>query len=460
MYGQAESESFKGKKALAGIYRALLLGVLLTGMRFFADLPLSTAEYCVVMVIYLVLLRLLHGIYGACSAGRFRVPELILSQTLSNVFSLSALYVGLALYCNKFWSIVLVLVVCVIQEIIGVLWSLLANALYYKHYTAPRTVIVYGDETVLNLLYNTPFFLKKYDVCRTVYDPWDEMEDLEPQISDCEVIFAIDVSAKLANGIAKYCVESNKKGFFLPRIGHIVLSGAEYVSSFSMPMLMVHRAGGKGTYQFIKRMFDVVASLAGIVLTFPIMIVTAAAIKLEDHGPVFYRQVRLTQNGREFSILKFRSMTVNAEKDGVARLAGENDSRITKVGRMIRACRIDELPQLFNILMGDMSIVGPRPERPEIAQQYEESLPEFRLRLQVKAGLTGLAQVYGRYNTDPYSKLQMDLMYINEMSLWNDLNLIVATVKILFVRESTQGIDQNQLTALPDVHLCESVKSV
>lgn len=460
MYGQVESENFRGREVLAGVYRVLQLGVLLAGMLFFGELTLNVSEYCIVMVIYLLLLRLLNGIYGACSVGRFRVPELILSQTLSNIFSLGALYVGLALYCHKLWSIVPVLVVCVIQEIIGILWTLLANKLYYKHYTAPRTVIVYGDETVLNLLYSTPFFLKKYDVCRTVYDPWDEIEDLEPQISDCEVIFAIDVSAKLANGIAKYCVENNKKGFFQPRIGHIILSGAEYVSSFSMPMLMVHRAGGKGTYQVIKRMFDVAASLAGIVVTFPIMIVTAAAIKLEDHGPVFYRQVRLTQNGREFSILKFRSMTVNAEKDGVARLAGENDSRITKVGRMIRACRIDELPQLFNILMGDMSVVGPRPERPEIARQYEESLPEFRLRLQVKAGLTGLAQVYGRYNTDPYSKLRMDLMYINEMSLWNDLNLIVATVKILFVRESTQGIDQNQLTALPDVHLCESAKTI
>lgn len=460
MYGQAESESFKGKTVLTGIYRGLLLGVLLTGILLFADLPLSWVEYGVAMAIYLVLLRLLHSIYGACSAGRFRVPELILSQTLSNIFSLCALYIGLAMYCNQLWNMVPVLVVWVIQEIIGVLWSLLANVLYYKHYVAPRSVIVYGDETVLDLLYSTPYFLKKYDVCRTVYDPWDEMDGLEPQISDCEVIFAIDVSAKLSNAIAKYCVENNKKGFFLPRIGHIVLSGAEYVSSFSMPMLMVHRAGGGGTYQVMKRMFDVVASLVGIVVTLPIMAFTAVAIKLEDHGPVFYRQVRLTQNGREFSILKFRSMTVNAEQDGIARLAGEHDSRITKVGRIIRACRVDELPQLFNVLMGDMSIVGPRPERPEIARQYEESLPEFRLRLQVKAGLTGLAQVYGRYNTDPYSKLRMDLMYINEMSLWNDLNLIIATVKILFVRESTQGINQNQLTALPDVHLCKSAKSV
>ena len=165
---------------------------------------------------------------------------------------------------------------------------------------------------------------------------------------------------------------------------------------------------------------------------------------------MFYRQVRLTRNGREFKILKFRSMRVDAEKEGVARLAGENDSRITRVGHIIRACRLDELPQLINIFLGDMSIVGPRPERPEITKQYEETLPEFSLRLQVKAGLTGLAQVYGRYNTEPYNKLQMDLMYINEMSFLKDLQLILATIRILFVKESTQGIAGDQETAAAD----------
>ena len=222
------------------------------------------------------------------------------------------------------------------------------------------------------------------------------------------------------------------------------------MSRFSLPMMRVRRAGGHSEYRFFKRAFDMFAASVGIVVASPIMLATAIAIWMEDHGPVFYRQVRLTKNGREFKILKFRSMTVNAEQDGVARLAGQNDSRITRVGHFIRACRIDELPQLFNILLGDMSIVGPRPERPEIAQQYQETLPEFALRLQVKAGLTGLAQVYGRYNTEPYYKLQMDLMYINDMSFLKDLQLILATIKILFVKDSTQGIAQGQETALAD----------
>jgi lipopolysaccharide/colanic/teichoic acid biosynthesis glycosyltransferase len=157
--------------------------------------------------------------------------------------------------------------------------------------------------------------------------------------------------------------------------------------------------------------------------------------------------VRLTKNGKEFEVLKFRSMIQDAEKDGVARLAKDSDDRITPVGKIIRMIRFDELPQLFNILKGDMSFVGPRPERPEIAKQYEKEMPEFALRLQVKAGLTGYAQVYGKYNTPPYDKVQMDLMYIANQSIFEDLKLMLMTFKILFVPSSTEGVDSNQTTA-------------
>lgn len=140
-------------------------------------------------------------------------------------------------------------------------------------------------------------------------------------------------------------------------------------------------------------------------------------------------------------------MKVDAEKDGVARLSSQNDDRITPIGKLIRACRVDELPQLFNILKGDLTCVGPRPERPEIAAQYVKEMPEFSLRLQVKAGLTGYAQVYGKYNTEPYDKLQMDLMYVSKMGIVTDLKIILATIKILFMPESTEGIAQGQTTA-------------
>ena len=176
------------------------------------------------------------------------------------------------------------------------------------------------------------------------------------------------------------------------------------------------------------------------------MLGVAVGIKKYDGGPVLYRQCRLTQNGRKFYVLKFRSMSVDAEKDGVARLStGDADPRITPIGRKIRKVRIDELPQFINILKGDMSFVGPRPERPQIAAEYEKELPEFRLRLQVKCGLTGYAQVYGKYNTTPYDKLQMDLMYIANPSIIEDLRIIFATIKILFMRDCTSGYTSGTL---------------
>jgi len=160
-------------------------------------------------------------------------------------------------------------------------------------------------------------------------------------------------------------------------------------------------------------------------------------------------------------MLKFRSMCVDAEKhSGAVLSAGDNDPRITKVGRFIRACRMDELPQLINILKGDMSIVGPRPERPEIAEEYEKTLPEFQLRLQVKAGLTGYAQIYGKYNTSPYDKLLMDLMYISRQSILEDLNIILATIKILASKESTEGVGEEYVEMKYEERRRESEDSI
>ena len=230
----------------------------------------------------------------------------------------------------------------------------------------------------------------------------------------------------------KYCKLNGKPCFLLPHVGDVIMREAIHVKTFDSPVLRVNRKIVDPAYAFLKRSFDIVASGLAIVLLSPLMIITAIAIFMNDKGPVLYKQVRLTKNGREFKILKFRSMRVDAEKDGVARLSsGDHDDRITSVGRIIRKCRIDELPQLINIFVGEMSIVGPRPERPEIAEQYCEKIPDFALRLQVRAGLTGYAQVYGKYNTDPYEKLEFDLLYINQMNFLTDIQLCFATLSIL-----------------------------
>lgn len=431
-------------------YRLALVLMLTAGIYKWRALPmaLDSSEGMVTLAVYLGLLFVLQETYRACAIGQARVLDLVMSQSLTNIISAGMVYIGVALYVHNFVNPLCLLMILVCQVLFGVLWTIVANYIYFKYRRPPRTALIYRSEEDLAMLRMSPDFEAKYDVQVMICAPKDDVKTVCAKLDGCEAVFTVAIEASITNEIAKYCLARNIKGYFTPSLGHIIMAGAKHQTQFSIPVLRTERAGGHSEYRFFKRGFDICAALIGIVVASPIMLLTALAIWLEDHGPVFYRQVRLTKNGRTFQILKFRSMSVNAEQDGIARLAGENDSRITKVGKTIRACRIDELPQLFNILKGEMSVVGPRPERPEIAVQYEEQLPEFALRLQVKAGLTGLAQVYGRYNTEPFNKLQMDLMYINEMSLLKDLQLILATIKILFLKESTQGIGKEQETAL------------
>ena len=216
---------------------------------------------------------------------------------------------------------------------------------------------------------------------------------------------------------------------------------------FDTPLMLSRNQGLTIEQRFVKRTMDIVFALLAIVISSPFLLVIAVAIKLYDGGPVFYKQERLTRDRKTFQIIKFRSMKVDSEKQG-AQLAKKDDDRITPVGKIIRRTHLDELPQIFNILKGEMSFVGPRPERQEIAEKYEEIVPEFRFRLKVKAGLTGYAQVYGKYNTTPYDKLKLDLTYIQTYSAWLDVKLMLMTFKIMFQKENTEGVDEKQTTAI------------
>jgi len=286
----------------------------------------------------------------------------------------------------------------------------------------------------------------KYDVKHNL--SVEECLDDLSLLNGLDTVFLSGVHSHERNIILKYCVEHDVTMFVIPRVGDTIMRGAKLERMLNLPILRVGRCHPTPQFLFFKRLFDIISSSIVAIIASPIMLITAIAIKT-DGGPVFYKQTRLTQNGREFKVLKFRSMCVDAEKDCVARLSTrDNDDRITTIGRIIRKVRIDELPQLFNIIAGSMSVVGPRPERPEIAALYQEVMPEFKLRLQVKAGLTGLAQVYGKYNSTPYDKLLMDLMYIAKPSLLEDLRIIFATIKILFLPESTEGVAGGQTTAM------------
>lgn len=399
----------------------------------------------VAAVIYFVLVFFFMRTYNAYQIGLTRIRMLVYSQTLADAAAIGSLYVLMVLERLKLFSPVPFLGLVAVQFLWNCVWSYLADKAYFRLYQPRRTVIIYRTQADLHHLEEIDQHARKFCVERRIAAA--EIEDLASALKGVEAVFVTGVEEALRNRIEKYCVEHDIRCYVMPHVGDVIMMGAKHMEMFSVPVFRVARAAPGIGYAFFKRGFDIICSLMGIVVFSPFMLITALAVKLYDGGPVIYKQVRLTKDRREFYIYKFRSMRVDAERDGVARLASEKDDRITPVGKVIRACRFDELPQLFNILRGDMSIVGPRPERPEIAKQYEEQMPAFSLRLQVRAGLTGLAQVYGKYNTDPYDKLRMDLMYINKMSMLEDIKLIFATVKILFVKESTSGVAKNQITA-------------
>ncbi len=405
---------------------------------------------CFIAFAYAVILFFFCKTYSAWLIGYWRVRSLVFAQILSQLFSAATVYFLVCIAWGKFYSPVPFVFVLLAQFLWDVVWSIFANRFYYRLIPPRRTILIYRND-----LDRKRFGYLAGKPVERIYQITDELKydgtfkELEGRLEGYEAVFVAGVNSRCRNGILKYCKEHNVRGFILPHVGDMIMQEAIHIRSFDSPILCVSRKVLNPEYAIVKRLFDFVSSLLGIIVLSPFMLVTAVAIKLYDGGPAIYKQVRLTRDGRKFEIYKFRSMRVDAEKDGVARLStGDRDDRITPIGKFIRKCRMDELPQLFNILKGDMSVVGPRPERPEIAEQYYKTLPDFRLRLQVKAGLTGYAQVYGKYNTDPYEKLEFDLLYINNMGVLTDLKLVFATFFILFSSESTAGVDVGAVTAM------------
>jgi len=401
----------------------------------------------VILALFLVLYIIFAHVYDAFLISLNRISELIYSQALSAFIADAIMYIVICLLIKRIPAIWPMFLLFIVQILFSALWSVGAHKWYFKTHTPKRTGVIYDQREGLESLLNEYGLNKKFDVVH-IASVENCINDSMEKLKNLEVVFLCGIHSHERNIILKYCIANDVQVYVIPRIGDIIMSGAKQMHILHLPMLRVNRYAPTAEYRWTKRMFDVVVCGIALIVLSPIMLITAVAIKLTDGGPVFYKQCRLTQNGKQFDVLKFRSMRVDAEKDGVARLStGDKDNRVTAVGKIIRKVRIDELPQLINIIKGDMSIVGPRPERPEIAEQYEKELPEFALRLQAKAGLTGYAQVYGKYNTTPYDKLQMDLMYIAKPSFVEDLRIIMATVKIILVPESTEGVAEGQTTA-------------
>lgn len=398
--------------------------------------------------VYLLLLLFFTSTYGGLRIGYLKPMDVFFSQVLSLVFVNIISYFQISLLSLRIVTVYPLVCMLLVQIVISAVWTFINNRLYQQFFPPRKLLLISGERPIDDLLKKFESRKDKYSIVRCMLES-EGLEELEREmVSGYDGVVIWDTDTGLRNKLLKFCYSRSLRVYVMPKIPDIMLQGSDQLHLFDTPILFIREYSMSVEQRFIKRTIDIVCALILIIVTSPIMLVTAIVIKAYDSGPVLYKQIRCTRDMKQFKILKFRSMRTDAEKDGVARLASKNDSRITPVGKFIRKVRIDELPQLFNILKGDMSFIGPRPERPEIISQYQEDMPEFTFRTKVKAGLAGYAQVYGKYNTTPYDKLKLDLFYIENYSVWLDLKLMLLTLKILFMPDSTEGIDENQVTAI------------
>ena len=419
--------------------------------------PLMETEYWrrghwLMLGFYLFWAFALPRIYGGWKVGYLKVFNLIYSQALGIFLADFLLYIIILLLTKHVENPMPLIFMFFGQFICIVVWGIVTNRIYLNAYPPRKVLLVYGERPALGLMKKLRTRSDRFEIGEMIHIS-EGVEHIQRKIGEFQGVVICDIPSHERNQLLKYCYGKGIRAYTTPKLSDLLIRSAENQHMFDTPLLMSRNTGLTIEQRFAKRTIDIIFSSLAMIPALPLMAITAIFIKMEDGGSIIYKQKRLTEGGRSFYVYKFRSMREDAEKDGVARLAGENDDRITKTGHVIRAIRFDELPQLFNILKGDMSIVGPRPERPEIAAEYEKEIPEFAFRLKVRAGLTGYAQVYGKYNTTAYDKLKLDLMYIQNYSMRLDFEIMLKTIQVLFLKESTEGMEAGQeiaLTAIPN----------
>jgi len=408
----------------------------------------SIGNYLVIFL-YAIFIVLLLNTFKGFNFGSSRISILSMSQAIAmgvvNMieFFLVLLIVGIK---NHTWKILGFLVILSMMDAVAVLIVTYISTKLYRVKFPPFSILnIYGEyENDLVIKMNRR--ADKY--CITGEISCNEpIEKITKELENYDAVLINDVPSEIRNDIIKACFDSGKRVYFTPKISDILIKGSDDVDLFDTPLYLCKNVGMDGISATLKRTGDIIISLLALIVGAIPMIIVAVLIHKYDGGPVFYKQTRCTIGGKEFQILKFRSMIVDAEKDGKARLASENDDRITPIGHFIRATRIDELPQFINILKGEMSFVGPRPERPEIIKEYVKEVPEFAFRTHVKAGLTGYAQVYGKYNTTSLDKLKLDMIYVEKCSVLLDIQLILMTIRVIFTKDATEGVAEGETNA-------------
>ena len=403
---------------------------------------MMAAMYIIYQIIFLY-------IFGGLKVGYLKKANIIFSQVLAMLGSNVIIYLQIVLLLVRFVNIVPMMKATLVDICVVVIVAIISESIFRKLFPPRELIVLYED-------YDPDEFIKKMNSRKDKYiikqklNVSDGLDKIKKDIIQSQGVVIYDVHSELRNVILKMCYENDIRAYSTTKISDILIRGAESLHLFDTPLLLYRNNGLNFEQRFVKRTMDIVVSLLMLIITSPIFLCAAIAIKMYDGGPVFYRQARYTLNGKVFNIYKFRSMIVDAEKDGKSQPATDHDPRITPVGRVLRATRLDELPQLIDILIGNMSLVGPRPERIEHVDKYSEDIPEFKYRLKVRGGLTGYAQLYGKYNTSPYDKLQLDLIYIQNYSIFLDIRLIFMTLKIMFMKESTEGFSEQQKNELQE----------
>lgn len=408
--------------------------------------PFTGSGNLMQIAVYAVVTLLLIRIFGGFEIGFYTPLNAILSQILAMACVNFVMAVQIVLTISSIYTLdeifLAMLILWGVQMVISIVLVMIFDHLYVRLFPAWDMLVIYENDSVQMFLDKVNTRKDKYVVSEIIHIS-EGFEKICEKIKEHDSVIVYDINSGLRNDIIKFCYGEGIRVYQTPKLSDIMIRSAREHHLFDTPLLMSDNIGLTFEQKFLKRLIDILVSLFMLVLTSPIMLLTAICIKLEDHGPVMFTQKRITLHDREFTIYKFRSMIVDAEADGKARPATNDDDRITKVGRFIRKTRIDELPQLYNVLKGDMSLVGPRPERVEHVQKYTKQIPEFCYRTKVKGGLTGYAQVYGKYNTTAYDKLKLDLMYIENYSLALDLRIVIMTIKVLFMKSSTEGFSQD-----------------
>ena len=396
--------------------------------------PVFWKGHLLVAALYFAILLLISGFYGGLRAGRCRASEAALSFGIALVFTNLITWAQVCLIGSAILPVLPILAMTALQW--AATWPLAALAeKLYSRAAPPRQILILSSdplqaERLFSKLMTRP---EKYLVGESVSVTGRDMEDIRALMLEYGAVAFCGVPPDRLEGLQRFCFEWGIRAYTVPGIQDILTRGATGLTLFDTPLLLSRNRGLSPEQRIVKRAMDLLIAGGAFAALSPLILLTALAVKLWDGGPVLYRQERLTAGGRPFTLYKFRSMSPDAEKDGM-RLCAKNDGRVTKIGKIIRPVRLDELPQLVNILKGDMSVVGPRPERPQITEAYCKDMPQFAYRLRVKAGLTGYAQVYGCYDTEPWDKLLMDLIYISGYSPLLDIKIILMTIKTLFMQ--------------------------